>query len=163
MSNIRLAAKRPYLHRLGRLAALALSIFFASPSVAQNSSGPVTPMPINFREEQTNNNSESFPCDSTNSNALAPGQPRSKHVVNLSWNASVSLSSPLAADEGYNVYRLNPDKSCTKITGGAPVKDTTMQDSDVALGQDYSYAVTALKQNLESKTSIPVTVSIPPN
>ena len=44
-----------------------------------------------------------------------------------------------------------------------PVRDTTIVDSAVELGNDYGYAVTALKQNSESKTSVPVTASIPPN
>ena len=157
----RFVAMRHYLPRFGGLTTLALSIFFASLSLAQSSSGPAAPGFESSRGEPANNN-QSFPCDSTNSKVLPPGQPRSKHVVTLSWNASVSLSSPLAPDEGYNVYRLNPNRSCTKLND-KPVRDTTMVDSAVELGNDYGYAVTALKQNSESKTSVPVTASIPPN
>ena len=143
--------------------ALGVGILLVALGLAQTPTSPTIHSPDVSPAGQAVNNGDSFPCHSSNSKVPAIGQPRSKHVVMLSWKASVSLSAPLAVDEGYNVYRLNPDGSCTKINGGELVRETNATDVAVELGDDYSYAVTAFKQNSESKASIPVTVSIPPN
>lgn len=106
---------------------------------------------------------QTFPCDNKNSKPPTLGQPRGKHTVTLSWKASKSLSTPLAVGEGYNLYRHNPDDSCTKLNGDALIMGTSTEDLAVDLGKQYGYAVTAFKQNMESKPSEPVIVAIPPN
>jgi len=101
--------------------------------------------------EQDATSGDSFPCNISNSKMQTPGDPSSKHTVALSWNASTSLLPSPASGEGYNVYRLNPDNSCTKINGSVPVQSTTAVDPAVELGKTYSYAVRAFKQNTESR------------
>ena len=91
---------------------------------------------------------------------LAPGNVPSKHTVNLSWKPSVSLSSPLAVGEGYNLYRENPDGSCTKLNA-KPINATVYEDHSVKLGQSYRYAVKAVKHNTESGPSEVIDVTIP--
>jgi len=80
----------------------------------------------------------------------------------LSWKASVSLSTPLVDGEGYNVYRLNADGSCTKING-VLVRGSVYEDRFVELGKTYRYTAKAVKQNSESDPSNVVEVAVPPN
>ncbi len=112
---------------------------------------------------QSASSSDTFPCSSKNSQMPTAEGPRSRHTVTLSWNVSVSLATPLAVGEGYNVYRLNPDDSCTKINGSVLISGTTAQDPAVELGKTYSYGVRALQQNVESNSSNVVVVKIPPD
>ena len=103
-------------------------------------------------------NNEKFQCD--HPKTQEPGDPSSKHSVRLSWTASVSLSTPLVDGEGYNLYRLNPDGSCTKVNG-ALIGSTVCEDRFVELGKTYRYAAKAVKQNSESGPSDVVEVSVP--
>lgn len=107
---------------------------------------------------QSTTSSDSFPCNIKNSKTQTPDDPRSKHTVALSWNASTSLLPSPGPGEGYNVYRLNPDNSCTKINGNVPINSTAAVDPAVELGQTYSYAVRAFKQNTESQGASNVAV-----
>ena len=107
---------------------------------------------------QATMSSDSFPCNIKNSRPQTPDDPRSKHTVALSWNASTSLLPSPGPGEGYNVYRLNPDNSCTKINGNVPINSTAAVDPAVELGQTYSYAVRAFKQNTESQGASNVAV-----
>ena len=102
--------------------------------------------------------SGSFPCNISNSKAQTVDDPRSKHTLALSWKASTSLLPSPAPGDGYNVYRLNPDNSCTKINGSVPVNSTTAVDSAVELGKTYSYAIRAFKQNTESRDASNVAI-----
>jgi hypothetical protein len=86
--------------------------------------------------------------------------PASKHSVVLSWKASVSLSNPLANGEGYNLYRLNPDGSCTKMNATL-IQGTSYQDHFVELGKTYHYTTKAVNRKGESGPSNVVEVSIP--
>lgn len=65
--------------------------------------------------------SDTFPCNINNSRTQSNDDPRSKHTVALSWNASTSLLPSPAPGDGYNVYRLTPDNSCTKINARVPI------------------------------------------
>jgi hypothetical protein len=144
--------------RILSIVALAISISLAGPSTAQ-----------------PNAKNETFPCNNKNSKEQTPIDPSSKHSVSLSWNASVSLSTPLADSEGYNLYRLNPDGSCTKInlyslnsdgsytkSNEGLVRGSVLEDRFVELGKTYRYAATAVKQQSESGFSNVVEVTIPP-
>ncbi len=145
--------------RLVHVVALAISICVASPSIAQ----PVS-------------NSPTFPCNSGNSKPQKPGDPSSKHTVALTWNPSVSLSTPPGPDEGYNVYRLNPDGSCTKVdlyvlradgsyekVNEGLIRGTVLEDWFVEADKIYRYAARAVKQSKESDISNVAEVKIPPN
>lgn len=144
--------------RVLALAVLAVSIFQACPGFAQPP------------------NSQKFPCKSGNSKLQSPGDPSSKHTVALTWNPSVSLSIPPGPEEGYNVYRLNPDGSCAKLNlyilnpdgsytkANQPlIRATVLEDWFVEADKTYSYAATAVKQNSESDPSNVAEVKIPPN
>jgi len=72
----------------------------------------------------------------------------------------VSLSPLPVNGEGYNLYRLNPDGSCTKING-ALIGGTVYEDRFVELGKTYRYAAKAVKQSSESGPSNVIEVSIP--
>jgi hypothetical protein len=74
--------------------ALDIAVTFAIPGAAQS-------------------NANVFPCN--NPKLQMPTDLSNKHSVTLSWKPSVSLSIPVADGEGYNLYRVNPDRSCTKI------------------------------------------------
>ncbi len=102
--------------------------------------------------------SKPFQCSSPV--MLVPGNEHSKHSVVLSWKPSVSLSSPLASGEGYNVYRRNPDGSCTKLNA-EPIRATVYEDDSVKLGQSYRYVVKAVRHNAESSPSEVIDVTIP--
>lgn len=83
-----------------------------------------------------------------------------KHFVTLSWRPSVSLSTPPAAGDGYNLYRLNPDGSCNKLNVD-PIPATAYQDRYVKPGKHYRYAATAVKHKIESGPSDAIEVTIP--
>lgn len=143
------------------VAALAISISLAS-CTAQSPFHPTEHFsPVSPKAGgQPTANSETFQCD--HPKAQAPMDPSSKHSVTLSWKASVSLSTPSVDGEGYNVYRLNPDGSCTKVNG-ALIGGTVYEDWFVEPGKTYRYAAKAFKQNSESGLSDVVEVSVPPN
>jgi hypothetical protein len=109
-------------------------------------------------EGQPTANNELFQCD--HPKIQTSRDPSSKHSVTLSWKASVSLSTPPAAGEGYNLYRLNPDGSCTKING-VLIRDTVYEDRFVELGKTYRYGAKAVKQDSESGPSNVVQASVP--
>jgi hypothetical protein len=109
--------------------------------------------------DQPTTNNEIFQCNQPK--AQMPGDSSSKHSVTLSWKASVSLSAPPVRGEGYNLYRLNPDGSCTKING-ALIGVTVYEDRFVELGKTYRYATKAVKQDSETGSSNVVEVTIPP-
>jgi hypothetical protein len=115
---------------------------------------PVSPQ----AEGQPTANNEPFQCD--HPKIQTSRDPSSKHSVTLSWKASLSLSTPPAAGEGYNLYRLNPDGSCTKING-ALIRGTVYEDRFVELGKTYRYGAKAVKQNSESAPSNVAQVSVP--
>jgi hypothetical protein len=144
--------------RILTVVALGITISVASPSTAQ----PVT-------------NSEKFPCNNKNSKAQTPEDPSSKHTVALTWNPSVSLSTPPGSGEGYKVYRLNPDGSCTKLNlyvfkpngsyekvNDDLIRATVLEDWFVEADKIYRYGATAVKQNSESGVSNVADVKIPP-
>lgn len=84
------------------------------------------------------------------------GAATAQSTVALSWNPSVSTVV------GYYVYRSAPaDDQLSKLTD-AIVSSTSYQDSTVASGQTYIYAVTSVgSNNIESAFSTPVSVTIP--
>jgi len=65
-------------------------------------------------------------------------QPAAEHVVDLSWDASTSNNI-----SGYNVYR-GPDGSTWQKINASLVASTLYDDSTVANGSTYYYAVTAV-------------------
>lgn len=140
--------------------ALAVSISLASCSAAQPPFRPtkhfsqVSPPAAG----QPSANSETFQCNYPK--AQTPADTSSKHSVTLLWNPSVTLSTPPAVGEGYNLYRLNPDGSCTKINGSL-IRGTVLEDRFVELGNTYRYGAKAVKQNSESDPSNVVEVTIP--
>ena len=149
-------------NRFLSVAALAIGISLAS-CTAQSPfhlTKHFSPAPPKVVAQPAPNN-ETFPCNNQNSKTQTQGDPSSKHTVTLSWNASVSLSTPPVDGEGYNLYRLNPDGSCTKING-VLVGGTVYEDRFVELGKTYRYAATAVKQSSESGPSNVVEVPIPP-
>ena len=118
--------------------------------------------------------SNAFPCNKMNSKPQTPGDPSSKHTVALTWNPSVSLSNPPAQGEGYNIYRLNPDGSCTKLNlyplkpdgsytkmNEDLIRGTVVEDWFVEPDKIYRYVATAVKQNSESSASNYAEVKIP--
>ena len=143
------------------LVAIVLSFSLGSLSMAQTSvhSGKQGP-PMSRARTQTAPDKQTFDCH--NPKLQSPGAPRSKRHVILSWKASVSLSSPPGRCEGYNLYRLNPDGSCTKINGEL-IRGTVYEDWYVEVGKSYRYGAKAVKQNNESGPSnvVPVTISPP--
>jgi hypothetical protein len=146
-------------NRILSVVALAISISLASctaqsPSHSTEHFSPVSPK----TGGQAAANNENFQCD--HPKTQAPGDPSSKHSITLSWKASASLSTPLVNGEGYNLYRLNPDGSCTKVNG-ALIGGTVNEDRFVELGKTYRYAATAVKQNTESAPSNVIEVSVP--
>ena len=84
----------------------------------------------------------------------------------------MSLPPPLGKGEGYHLYRLNPDKSCTEINlllksdgsyakvSEGLIRDTVFDDRFVEPGRTYSYATTAVKQDRESGYSNVAVVTI---
>jgi len=146
--------------RILSVVALAISVCLASCTV-QSPFHPTeyfSPVSPKARSQPTANN-ETFQCNHPKTQTL--GDPSSKHSVSLSWKASVSLSTPPVYGEGYNLYRLNPDSSCTKINGDGLIPDTVYEDRFVELGKTYRYAAKAVKQNRESGPSNIVEVSVP--
>jgi hypothetical protein len=83
-------------------------------------------------------------------------QGTSTNVVDLNWNASSSKEIA-----GYNVYRGPNGSLWTKINA-ALVASTLYDDSTVATGNTYYYAVTAVDiQGVESSKTAAVKVAIP--
>ena len=79
------------------------------------------------------------------------GRDASTHSVDLSWVASGS-----ADVSGYNVYRAQYTGSCGSFSKINPllVKGTSFRDEDVADGESYCYATTAVSSsNKESAYS----------
>lgn len=167
----------PVSGRILSAVALAISISLASCSTAQSPFHATKPFSQVSPQagSQPSAKIEAFPCNNKNSKAQTPADPSSKHSVSLSWNASMALSTPLADHEGYNLYRLNPDGSCTKInlfrlnpdgsytkSNEGLVRSTVLEDRFVELGKKYRYAATAVKQNIESGPSNVAEVTIPP-
>lgn len=147
--------------RILSVVALAISISVAS-CTAQSPSHPSEHFSLASPKagSQPTTNNEIFPCNNKNSKTQTPRDPSSKHSVSLSWQASVSLSTPLADGEGYNLYRLNLDGSCTKING-ALIRGTVYEDRFVELGKTYLYGAKAVKQNKESGPSNVAPASVP--
>lgn len=142
--------------------ALAMSISLGSCHTAQSLFHPPkhSSRASSNMESQAAANGETFPC--YHPKEQAPEDRSSRHSVSVSWKASVSLSMPPVAGEGYNLYRLNPDGSCTKVNG-ALIGGTVYEDWFVEPGKTYRYAAKAFKQNSESGLSDVVEVSVPPN
>jgi hypothetical protein len=104
---------------------------------------------------------EQFKCNKDNSKFQALHDSSNKHFVTLSWKASLSLSTPPAKGDGYNLYRFDVnDHSCTKINKDL-LADTSTKDEFVELGKTYQYAARAFKHNRESKPSNVVELTIP--
>jgi fibronectin type 3 domain-containing protein len=83
-------------------------------------------------------------------------QKSAEHVVDLHWKASTS--DDIA---GYNVYRGPNGKSWTKINAGL-VGSTIFDDSTVANGSTYYYAVTAVGiSGDESRKTAAIKVVVP--
>ena len=140
--------------------ALAISVSHAASSVAQSLSRRPSLAPTKA-DDRPPANEEKFECDKNNSKVQASKHASDKHRVTLSWKASVSLSTPPAEGDGYNLYRFNPaDRSCMKINE-SPIRNTFTKDESVELGQTYFYAARAVKQNRESKPSNVAEASIP--
>lgn len=105
---------------------------------------------------------DKFTCDKDNSKLQTAQDTSSKHIVIVSWKASVSLSTPPAKGDGYNLYRFEVDNnSCMKINQDL-LANTSTKDEFVELGKTYRYAARAIKQKRESKPSNVVEVTIPP-
>jgi len=124
-------------NRILSVGALAISISLAS-CTAQSPFHPTklfSPVSPKAAGQATANN-ETFPCNNKNAKTQAPGDPSSKHSVSLSWRASASLSTPPVNGEGYNIYRHNPDGSCTQINR-ALIGGTIYEDRYVELGKTY--------------------------
>jgi hypothetical protein len=146
---------------LAQTFALAISISLVScaaqsPSHPREHFSPALPK----AGGQPSANNEIFPCNNKNSKTQTPVDPSSKHSVSLSWQASVSLSTPPADGEGYNLYRLNPDGLCTKINETL-IRGTVYEDRFVELGRTYRYGAKAVKQNSESGLSNVAQASVP--
>lgn len=103
-------------------------------------------------------NEIAFQC--SDARVQATGDPAAEHRVIMSWNASASLSTPLRDGEGYNLYRLNPDGSCTRVNGTL-IRRLDYEDRWVEPGKTYRYATKAVKKNIESGPSNVVEVSVP--
>jgi hypothetical protein len=147
--------------RILSVVALTISIFLASCTVQSPFHPTKHFSPVSPKEAgQATANNETFPCNNKNSKTQTPGGPSSKHSVSLSWRASASLSTPSVTGEGYNLYRHNPDGSCTQING-ALIGGTVYEDRFVELGKIYRYAARAVKRNTESGPSNVVEVSVP--
>ena len=83
-------------------------------------------------------------------------QSGAQHVVDLSWNESNSNNVT-----GYNIYR-SPDKSSWKKINASLVGSTLYDDSTVANGSTYYYAVTTVDaEGTESKKSTIAKAVIP--
>jgi hypothetical protein len=138
--------------------AIGISLVSCTARCPFHPSKQLSPVSPQAKGQPTANN-ELFQCD--NPKMQTSRDPSSKHSVTLSWKASVSLSTPPAAGEGYNLYRLNPDGSCTRING-APIRDTVYEDRFVELGKTYRYGAKAVKRNRESGPSNVTQASVPP-
>jgi hypothetical protein len=83
--------------------------------------------------------------------------PAVQHSVALNWQASTSNVI------GYFVYRGDSPADLSRLSDNVTAA-TNYTDNNVADGQTYVYAVTAVNSGLiESLQSSPVTVSIPTN
>lgn len=81
--------------------------------------------------------------------------PSGQHSVTLNWQPSTSSVI------GYYVYRGSTSSNMTKLNAAAE-PSTSFTDSNVASGQTYVYAVTAVDaNNVESTYSNEVAVTIP--
>jgi hypothetical protein len=128
--------------------------------VASPADKPPSLAPANA-DVQVSANEDKFKCDKDNSKLQTAKDISSKHIVIVSWKASVSLSIPPAKGDGYNLYRFDVDNnSCMKINQGL-LANTCTKDEFVELGKTYRYAARAIKQKRESKPSNVVEVTIP--
>jgi hypothetical protein len=149
------------IHAAGRIlsvVALTISIFLASCTVQSPFHPTKHFSPVSPKAGEPAASNEKFQCD--HPKTQTPGDPSSKHRITLSWKASVSLSTPPADGEGYNLYRLNPDGSCTKVNR-ALIRGTVYEDRFVELGKIYRYAARAVKRDKESSPSNVIEVSVP--
>lgn len=138
------------------LAALALVACGVARAADQRPSHPPTKA-----EVQPSASEDKFKCDQGNSKLQTAKDISSEHIVMVSWKASVSLSTPPAKGDGYNLYRFDVDNnSCTKINKDL-LANTSTKDEFVELGKTYRYAARAIKQKRESKPSNVVEVTIP--
>ncbi len=104
---------------------------------------------------------QTFPCNDPKPETAVKSS--NKHSAKLSWKAAVPRSNAAAdAIAGYNLYRLNPDGSCTQINT-KPVQDTVFVDQFVELGKTYRYAAQSVDHvQRKSGFSNVVEASIPP-
>jgi hypothetical protein len=146
-----------HLRTWGVLVPLGFAVFLTTFIAAQSRPHPnehVAPAALKTKPATQ----KPFPC--SNPKPQSHGSVPGKHPVTLSWKASVSLSIPPASGDGYNLYRLNPDGSCTKLNT-EPIRTTVYEDRYVKLGQSYRYVAKAIKRNSESIASGVVEVTIP--
>ena len=141
--------------RILSVVVLAIGVSLASPSAAQSPLHVCEQCPPVPPEDK-----ETFKCNQGNSRTQTNEDPSSKHTVTLSWTASLSLTTPPADGDGYNLYRLNPvDCSCTKVLNqdglDSLIRKTVDVDKFVELGKTYCYAVRAFKENKRNKESQP--------
>ncbi len=142
---------------LGILVTLSVTAYAVIVNAQQHTTRKLFQSIVKDNTQQTST-STSFECKSFKTQAH--GKPGRKHTVRLSWKPSVSLSTPPARGDGYNVYRVDPDGSCLRLNA-VPITGTAYEDVYVDLGNNYRYAVKAIKHNIESDPSKPVDASIP--
>jgi hypothetical protein len=83
----------------------------------------------------------------------------SQHKVQLSWNAPVSSSVPVA---GYNVYRSTAGASAYALLNSSVDANTSYIDTAVQSGQSYDYIVKSVDSSgVESPPSNITNVTIP--
>jgi hypothetical protein len=83
-------------------------------------------------------------------------QPAANHVVDLNWDASTSNDVA-----GYNVYR-GPDGTTLEKINTSLVSSTFYDDSSVADGSTYYYAVTAVDIHGNESAKTPVVKAVIP-
>jgi len=141
-------------------AVLAIGLFTATavPQVLPRNGRKFSTLQVKAGDTQPSVHSEVFPC--TNPKMQAPRNPPSKHSVTLSWKAPVSS---VGGDDkaAYNLYRLNPDSSCTRVND-QPIQQMVYVDHFVEPGKTYRYAAKAINRaQIESGPSNVVEVTIP--
>ncbi len=124
---------------------LNLNLQFA-PTAAGSATGQLT----------ITSNSSSTP---TATFALSGTGTSTPHEVDLSWNAPVATSDPVA---GYNIYRAQGGTTSYQLLSSAQVGSTNYSDSAVTSGQSYVYMVKSVDSaGVESAPSNTATASVP--
>lgn len=128
---------------------LSLNVQF-DPTVAGTASGQLT--------ISSNSSTNATDVVSLSGNGVASSSGTS-YQVNLSWNAPVNSTDPVA---GYNIYRAPSGTSTYQLVNSAQVALTQYSDQSVQSGASYDYIVRSVDASgVESTASNMANVAVP--